>query len=74
MSIDGQVAIMGNANMDSLSWFHSQEANTMIDSPMIVKEWMDALYRNQSTNAYGKLDTDGIWRDVYGKLNPKNGK
>ena len=24
MSIDGQVAIMGNGNMDSQSWFHSQ--------------------------------------------------
>ena len=24
MSIDGQVAIMGNGNMDTQSWFHSQ--------------------------------------------------
>ena len=24
MSIDDQVAIMGNGNMDSQSWFHSQ--------------------------------------------------
>ncbi|CAF4643135.1 unnamed protein product [Rotaria socialis] len=74
MSIDGQVAIMGNANMDSLSWFHSQEVNAMIDSPMIVKYWMDALYRNQATNAYGRLDSDEIWRDAQGQLNTKNGK
>jgi hypothetical protein len=46
----------------------------MIDSPIIVKEWMDTLYKNQSTNAYGRLDIDGIWRDAQGKLNPKNGK
>jgi hypothetical protein len=46
----------------------------MIDSPIIVKEWMDALYKNQSTNAYGRLDIDGIWRDAQGQLNPKNGK
>ncbi|CAF4947150.1 unnamed protein product [Rotaria sp. Silwood1] len=74
MSIDGQVAIMGSANMDSLSWFHSQEINVMIDSPMIVKDWMDALYRDQATNAYGRLNSNGIWRNAHGQLNPKNGK
>jgi hypothetical protein len=46
----------------------------MIDSPMIVKDWMDALYRNQATNAYGRLNTDGIWCDAQGQSNPKNGK
>lgn len=35
----------------------------MVDSPDIVKEWMDALYKNQSTGNYGKLDFDGKWRD-----------
>jgi hypothetical protein len=35
----------------------------MIDSPEIVQDWMNALYKNQSTNAYGKLNTDGIWED-----------
>jgi hypothetical protein len=24
MSVDGQIAIIGNGNMDSQSWFHSQ--------------------------------------------------
>jgi hypothetical protein len=46
----------------------------MIDSPIIVKEWMDALHKNQSTKKYGKLDSDGKWRDDQGNLNPKNGK
>ena len=46
----------------------------MIDSPIIVKEWMDALYKNQSTAKYGKLNLDGKWRDSQGNLNPKNGK
>ena len=46
----------------------------MIDSPMIVKDWMDALYRNQETNTYGRLNIDGIWRDAQGQLNPENGK
>ena len=44
----------------------------MIDSPMIVKDWMDALYRNQATHEYGRLDLDGIWRGAQGHLNPKN--
>ncbi|CAF1383989.1 unnamed protein product [Rotaria sp. Silwood1] len=58
MSIDDQVAIMGNGNMDSQSWFHSQEINAMIDSQLIVKEWMDALYKNQSTHQYGRIHFD----------------
>ncbi len=32
MSIDDQVAIMGNGNMDSQSWFHSQVNLTEIFS------------------------------------------
>jgi hypothetical protein len=46
----------------------------MIDSPAVIKEWMDALYKNQSTHAYGRLDLDGIWRDAQGNKNPKDGK
>ncbi len=34
MSIDGQVAIMGNANMDSLSWFHSQVSESKMSCPI----------------------------------------
>jgi hypothetical protein len=46
----------------------------MIDSPLIVKEWVDALYKNQSTNEYGLIDDDGNWRDANGNLNPHFGK
>lgn len=46
----------------------------MIDSPVVVKEWMEALYKNQSTDKYGQVGTDGHWRDEHGNLNPKNGK
>ncbi len=46
----------------------------MVDSPVIVKEWMDALYKNQSTFQHGRVDLDGNWRDDEGNLNPKNGK
>jgi hypothetical protein len=46
----------------------------MIDSPIIVKEWMDALHKNQATNVYGRLHIDGMWRDVLGQVDPRNGK
>ncbi len=40
-----------------------QEINAMVDSPAIVKEWMDALNKNQSTAKYGKLASDGKWHE-----------
>ncbi|BGP55664.1 hypothetical protein JCM8202v2_003269 [Rhodotorula sphaerocarpa] len=63
MSVDGQCAIVGNGNLDSQSFWHSQEANVMVDNPQLVADWMDQLRTNQSTHQYGRVDTDGIWRD-----------
>ncbi|TKA56925.1 hypothetical protein B0A53_01326 [Rhodotorula sp. CCFEE 5036] len=63
MSVDGQCAIVGNGNLDSQSFWHSQEANILIDNPQLVADWMDQLRTNQSTHKYGRVDTDGIWRD-----------
>jgi phosphatidylserine/phosphatidylglycerophosphate/cardiolipin synthase-like enzyme len=63
LAVDGQCAVVGNGNMDSQSFWHSQEANVLIDSPQIVADWMDQLQTNQSTHKYGRVDTDGIWRD-----------
>jgi hypothetical protein len=54
-------------NRDTQSFMHSQEANVLIDSPQIVSDWMDQLATNQSTHRYGKVDTDGIWRDPVSK-------
>lgn len=48
---------------DTQSFMHSQEANVMIDDPQIVADWMDQLRTNQSTEKYGRVDTDGHWRD-----------
>ncbi|SCZ88120.1 BZ3500_MvSof-1268-A1-R1_Chr2-1g04202 [Microbotryum saponariae] len=64
MSVDGSVGICGNGNQDSQSFMHSQEANIMIDDATIVGDWMDQLETNQATRKYGKVDTDGIWRDA----------
>ncbi|CAF1269530.1 unnamed protein product [Adineta steineri] len=74
MSIDDQVGIMGTGNMDTQTWCHSAETNTMIDSPLIVKEWIEALYKNQSTGQYGRIGQDGKWRDANGNLDPRGGK
>ncbi|PPQ94500.1 hypothetical protein CVT25_014154, partial [Psilocybe cyanescens] len=67
MIVDDHVGIMGNGNQDSQSWYHSQEANILIDSPEVCKEWADGIRANQNTHIYGRLDDDGVWRD------PKDG-
>ncbi|WWC94525.1 hypothetical protein V866_001371 [Kwoniella sp. B9012] len=63
---DDQVAIFGNGNQDSQSWFHSQEINVMIDSRQVVSEMMETLLSNQNTLKYGLVDSDGTWRDKEG--------
>ncbi|WVF71175.1 hypothetical protein IAT40_005975 [Kwoniella sp. CBS 6097] len=63
---DDEVAIFGNGNQDSQSWFHSQEINVMIDNKQVVAEMMETLLSNQNTLQYGGVDTDGIWRDKEG--------
>ncbi|KAG5637636.1 hypothetical protein H0H81_003861 [Sphagnurus paluster] len=63
MIIDDHVGIMGNGNQDSQSWYHSQEANILIDSPVVCKDWANGIRANQNTHIYGRLDDDGIWRD-----------
>lgn len=30
-------------NQDAQSWFHSQEANILVDTPAVCKEWIDGL-------------------------------
>ncbi|EJD48647.1 hypothetical protein AURDEDRAFT_136013 [Auricularia subglabra TFB-10046 SS5] len=62
MAIDDEVGIAGNGNQDTQSWFHSQEANVMVDSAQVVAEWMEALQANQNTGLYGRVDQEGVWR------------
>ncbi|GIZ39031.1 hypothetical protein CKM354_000242300 [Cercospora kikuchii] len=69
MIVDESVAIQGSGNQDTQSWFHSQEVNVMIDSPVICKAWREGIERNQSTARYGLASSeDGCWYD------PKTGK
>ncbi|KAF2803956.1 uncharacterized protein BDZ99DRAFT_511749 [Mytilinidion resinicola] len=68
MVVDEYVGIQGNGNQDTQSWYHSQEANIMIDSPTICKAWLDGIRRNQNTHLYGAVSQeDGVWRDENGK-------
>lgn len=59
LQVDGQVAIMGSGNMDTQSWFHSQEVNVMVDSGELVKEWTENFRCNQNTGKYGLTDENG---------------
>ncbi|CAK4031533.1 phospholipase D nuclease [Lecanosticta acicola] len=65
---DESVAIQGSGNQDTQSWFHSQEVNVMIDSPVVCKAWREGIERNQNTAIYGRAKEDGCWYD------PKTGK
>jgi phosphatidylserine/phosphatidylglycerophosphate/cardiolipin synthase-like enzyme len=48
-SIDGQVAVVGSANMDTQSWNHSREFNFAVDSAEVTQAWdqqtFDEVYR-----------------------------
>jgi len=71
--IDGQIAILGNGNQDTQSWFHSQEVNIMVDSAEWCTEFCAALENNQNTALHGILDEDGQWRDDGGNIVESSG-
>lgn len=58
---------------------HSQETNILIDSVKICSEWMEAIDSNQNTRQYGRVESDGVWREEgkplkdAGILNPETG-
>jgi hypothetical protein len=56
-------------HIDTQSWFHSQEANIMVDSPELVSTWQHALDANQNTRRCGRVsDSDGVWRSEDGEV------
>ncbi|KAJ5831704.1 hypothetical protein N7474_000015 [Penicillium riverlandense] len=64
MVIDEKVAIQGNGNLDTQSYFHSQEVNMLIDSEIVCKKWIAVINCNQNTAKYGASSTkDGCWHD-----------
>lgn len=62
MIVDDQIAIQGNGNLDTQSFFHSQEVNVLVDSEMVCRVWREAVERNQNTGKYGLVSAeDGCW-------------
>jgi hypothetical protein len=54
----------GNGNLDTQSFFHSQEVNVLIDSKLVCRAWTELINRNQNTAKYGAANTkDGCWHD-----------
>ncbi|KAG8888426.1 hypothetical protein FRB98_007638 [Tulasnella sp. 332] len=70
MLVDSHIAIQGNGNQDTQSWFHSMEINVLIDSELIVKSWRDLIEKNQNTGIAGRVGEDGIWKDQQGNVMP----
>lgn len=68
MVVDGRVAVQGNGNQDTQSWFHSQEVNLLVESEALCAGWVRALERNQNTGLFGAVQReDGVWRDEEGR-------
>lgn len=67
MIIDDHIAIMGSGNQDTQSWYHSQEVNLMIDSPLVCGKILEGIRQNQNTHLYGKVEGEGAeagcWKD-----------
>ncbi|KAJ5991444.1 hypothetical protein N7522_011651 [Penicillium canescens] len=62
MVVDEQIAIQGNGNLDTQSFFHSQEINVLIDSSVVCRTWLELIGRNQNTAKYGAASAkDGCW-------------
>ena len=68
--VDESVGIQGSGNQDTQSWFHSQEVNVMIDSPVVCKAWREGIERNQNTATFGRAREDGCYYGKDGTLAP----
>jgi hypothetical protein len=63
-SLSLSLSLLGNGNLDTQSFFHSQEVNVLIDSALVCQEWLKIINRNQNTAKYGAASVeDGCWHD-----------
>lgn len=44
-SIDGAIAIVGTANMDTQAWNNSRETNVVVDDPAITRAWDAQMFQ-----------------------------
>ena len=72
MIVDGHIAIQGSGNQDTQSWYHSQEVNIMLDSPLVCEKWMEAIRQNQNTHKFGQVCKEGA--DAGCWIDPQTGK
>ena len=45
LSVDNQVVLVGSANLDTQSWYHSREANILIDDHDVAKKWCQQVFK-----------------------------
>lgn len=69
---DEHLAIQGSGNQDTQSWYHSQEVNVMIDSPLVCDQWLAGIRQNQNTHVFGKVEKEGA--DAGCWKHPETGK
>jgi phosphatidylserine/phosphatidylglycerophosphate/cardiolipin synthase-like enzyme len=64
---DGQVAIIGSANLDEQSWYNSREFNLLISGPEVVRAWCNGVFKQDYLNGqeWGEKRWTGqyCWRD-----------
>jgi phosphatidylserine/phosphatidylglycerophosphate/cardiolipin synthase-like enzyme len=64
---DGQVAIIGSANLDEQSWFNSHEFNLVIEGPEVVRSWCNKVFKEDYLRGqeYGEKRWSGqyCWKD-----------
>jgi phosphatidylserine/phosphatidylglycerophosphate/cardiolipin synthase-like enzyme len=44
LAVDGEVAVIGSANMDTQSWNQSRELNVLVFHPEIVEAWQNQVF------------------------------
>lgn len=67
MIVDSRIAICGNGNMDTQSWYQSAEVNVLFESEQTCREIIEGLRRCQRTGKFGRVCEDGLWRNGEGK-------
>lgn len=72
MIVDDHIAIQGSGNQDTQTWYHSQEVNVMIDSPLVCRKWLEGIRQNQNTHLYGEVEREGTNAGCW--VDPTTGK
>ena len=58
MSIDGEIAIVGTANLDTQSWNQSRELNLVVLSPEVTRAWDQSVIEGNFARAVPLVEID----------------